>query len=231
MHFGVSELRKVQRRDRIGKKQHAPPAFGHRLHLQPYRIALRRRQVAQVGHGLGRALGGQQVLRRVGAAEHTRHGQHLARERVLELRLAPVVHMLGALQPLVAKVLDGLFHGIERIARRGQHRELGQPVKGFRQMGRAVGAEDGFGCGQPGHRHAVDGERAGLVHRQYRDRTQRLHSGHAPREHLLERDAPRPQRQEHGEDHRDFLGQDGHGQRNAREQALQQRLVVPPPAQ
>ena len=47
----------------------------------------------------------------------------------------------------------------------------------------------------------------------------------------LLRDAPGAQRQEHGEDHRNFLRQDGHGQRNAREHAGQQGMAVPEPAE
>jgi hypothetical protein len=71
--------------------------------------------------------------------KHARHGQDLAREGVLELGLAPVVHVLGAFQPLVAEMLDGLFHRIERVGGRGQHGEFGQAVEGLGQLGGAFG--------------------------------------------------------------------------------------------
>ena len=211
--------------------QHAQAALGHGLHLAADGALLRGVKVAQVGHGLGCALGGQQVHVGLVAGKHARHGQNLARQGVFKLGLASIVHMLGALQPLVAKMLDGLFHGVERVGGRGQHGKFGQQVKVLGQFTGAFGPEMLLAAGQLGHGHAVHGERACFVHCQHRDGAQRLNSGDAPCQHLLVRNAPRTQRQKHGQNDRNLLGQDGHGQRNARQQAFEQRAAVPPPAQ
>ena len=82
---------------------------------------------------------------------------------------------------------------------------------------------------QLGNLHAVLGQGAGLVHRQHGNGTQALDCRHAPGQHLALRDPPRTEGEEHGEDDRDFLGQDGHGQGNAGKQAFQQALPIPQP--
>ena len=211
--------------------QHAQATLGHGFHLAADGAAPLGVQVAQIGHRFGRTLGGQQVHIRLTAGEHPGHGQDVAREGVLKLRLAPRVHMLGAGQPLAAEMLDGFLHWVERIARCGQHGKFNQPVKIFGQLAGALCAEMRAVRRQLGHGHAIDGEGAGLVHRQHGDGTQRLHSSDTPCQHLLVRNTPSTQRQEHGQDHRNLFRQDGHSQGNARQQAVEQRVVVPPPAQ
>ena len=211
--------------------EHAQAALGQGFDLMANGAAPRLVEVAQVGYGLGRALGRQQVFFGLAAGENARHGQNIGRKGVLELRLAPVMHMLGARQPVMAEALDRLFHRIERVARRGQHRKLDQMVKVLGQFAGLVWDKAGIGGGQLGYGHAVDRQRAGFVHRQHGDRAQRLDRRDAPRQHLLLRQTPRTQRQKHGQDDGDFLRQNRHRQRNAGQQAVQQRTAIPQPAQ
>jgi hypothetical protein len=123
--------------------EHTQAAFGHRQHLGGDGVAFGLRQVAQVHHGFGRALGGQQVLVRPLAGKHQRHGQDVRREGVGH-RGGPVgVHVFGAFQPVPAELLDGFFHRIERVGGRGQQGEFGQGVEGLGQAGGAFRAEAG----------------------------------------------------------------------------------------
>ena len=211
--------------------EHAQAAFGHALDLRQDARALVRRQVAQVDHRFRRALGGKHVPALRVAAVRQRHRQDVRRQRVLELRRPLRVHVLGAFEPAQSERLDRLFHRIERIGRRRQHRELDQRVERFGQVAGAFVAERSVGDRQFVDLHAIARQRAGLVDRQQRDRTQRLDRRHAPRQYLALRDAPRAKGEKHGQDHRNFFRQDRHRQGDAGEQAFEQRVSVPQPVE
>ena len=55
--------------------------------------------------------------------------------------------------------------------------------------------------------HAVQGQRAGLVHAQHGGRAQRLDGRHAAGEHMLLGNAPGAQGQENRQHHREFFRQ------------------------
>jgi len=71
------------------------------------------------------------------------------------------------------------------------------------------------------HRHAVLGQRAGLVAAQHGGGAQRFDGVDTPRQHAFARQASGPERREDGEHHRVLLGQHGHRQSDARQQRLQ----------
>ena len=79
----------------------------------------------------------------------------------------------------------------------------------------------GLGGGALGHRHAVFGERAGLVGAQHGGRAQRLDGGGAPGQHSGVRDAPGAHRHEHRKHERELLGQHGHADGDAREHSVE----------
>ena len=68
--------------------------------------------MAQVDHGLGRALGRQQMPVRRSGREHARHRQDFRRQAVLEFGRPFGVHMLGAFEPAMAEGLDRLLHAL-----------------------------------------------------------------------------------------------------------------------
>ena len=70
-----------------------------------------------------------------------------------------------------------------------------------------------------GHRHAVLGERAGLVDAQARWRQPRSRSRGAPRQHARARDPPRAHRHEDRQHQRKLLGQHRHAERDAAKRA------------
>ena len=72
------------------------------------------------------------------------------------------------------------------------------------------------------HRHAVLGQRAGLVDAQYRRGAERFDHVDAPRQHVALRNAPGARRHEDRQDHRKLLRQHAHRQRQAREHGLEQ---------
>ena len=72
-----------------------------------------------------------------------------------------------------------------------------------------------------GDRHPVQGEGAGLVHAEHGGRAQGLDRRHAPGQNLVLRDAPRAEREEDGQHHRELLRQDGHGEGDPRQEALE----------
>ena len=63
-------------------------------------------------------------------------------------------------------------------------------------------------------RHAVLGERAGLVHAENGCRTQGLDGRYLPGEHIFLRDPPRTKGEEHGQDNGELFRQDCHGKRD-----------------
>jgi hypothetical protein len=154
--------------------EHTQAAFGHRQHFGGDGVAFGQRQVAQVHHGFGRALGGQQVLIGPLAGKHQRHGQDVRREGIGKRGCPVGVHVFGAFQPVPAELLDGFFHRIERVGGRGEHREFSQRVKGLGQAGGTFGAEAGAARAQFSHLHDVLRQRAGLVGGQHGDGAQRL---------------------------------------------------------
>jgi hypothetical protein len=97
---------------------------------------------------------------------------------------------------------------------------LGQRPSGTACQGEPIRQADTAG-GQVRHRHAVLGERAGLVAAQHGGGAERLDGVDAPGEHALLRQPARAEGREHGQHHRVFLGQHGHGQRDAGQQRLQ----------
>ena len=81
---------------------------------------------------------------------------------------------------------------------------------------------------QFGDRHAVLGQRAGLVGAQDRGRAERLDGGSPPREHARAGDAPRAHRHEDGEHDRKLFRQHGHAERNAREHGIEPAAAEKP---
>ena len=72
-----------------------------------------------------------------------------------------------------------------------------------------------------GHRHTVKGECARFVRAENGRCAEHLDRRHPAGKHLALRDAPRPQGQEDGHHHGEFLGQRGHGQGDARQKPVQ----------
>ena len=91
----------------------------------------------------------------------------------------------------------------------------------LRRHCRAVLRAEDVAVRQPqlGDRHAVLGQRAGLVGAQHGGRAQRLDRGGAPRQHARPRDAPRAHRHEDGQHDRKLLRQHRHAERNAGQHA------------
>ena len=130
--------------------------------------------------------------------------------------------MLGARQPAVAKLLNGFLHRVKGVTWGSQHGKFGQRVKGLIQTARTFRRKLFGRRREFHHRHAVDRQRSGFIYRQYRNGAQRLDCGDASRQYPLFRDAPGPQCQKHRQDDRNFLRQNGHGQRDPSQQTVQQ---------
>ncbi|MPN29530.1 hypothetical protein SDC9_176983 [bioreactor metagenome] len=77
------------------------------------------------------------------------------------------------------------------------------------------------GPGLP-YRHAVFCDGAGFVHTEHRHGPQRFHRRQFPDKGVLFGKAPRTHREENGQNHREFLGDHGHRQGDARQDAFDQ---------
>ncbi|MPM28957.1 hypothetical protein SDC9_75495 [bioreactor metagenome] len=120
--------------------------------------------------------------------------------------------MLGGDAELFAVVEHGPLHGVVGVCLAAEAHRL---AEGFLV---AVCRPDAL------HRHLVHGDGAGFVHTQHRDRPQGLHRGEPAHQRVLFCQPPGAHGKEHGEDHREFLGDHRHGEGNARENALDQAV-------
>ena len=166
-------------------------------------------EVAEIGDGLGGALGRDHVPSAVGRAPHVRECEQFLRQRVLANQFPVGVHVFGSGQVFLAEVPESLVHRIERVDWGGQHRELGDRVELFGQR-LIVEGVDRTVDDQLANGHLVQRQRAGLVHAQHGRRSQRLDHRWAAGQNVLARHPPRAQCQEHREDDGELLGQQSH---------------------
>ena len=203
-----------------GHGEHPLPVGRRRLHLGHQRRQSVGIEMAQVGDRLGCALSRHHEVGAVGRAPHVRQSEQVLRQRVLAHQLPVAVQVLGAGEGAVAQHPERLVHRVERIDRRGEHGELGDGVERLGQrfiaqhMRRPVDH-------QFAHRHRVQGERAGLVDADDRRGAERLDDRRPAGEHMPLRHPPGTQGQEHGEHHRELLGQHRHRGGDAGEETLE----------
>ena len=132
--------------------------------------------------------------------------------------------VFAAAELLAGQPLDGLFHGIHRIAAAGEHRQFQQAVPCLRKWILAVPAFSGRPGEQPLHRHAVFGEGAGLVDGEHGGAAQALHRSRPAGQHPDPAEPQGPEGQKKGDHHGDLVGQHRQGQG----QPCQQGLHGPP---
>ena len=179
-------------------------------------------EVAEVGDGLGGALGGDDEAAAFRSAPDVGDREQLGRERVLALERPAGVEVLGAGELLLAERVEGDLHRVERVGLAGEDAVLDELVEHLRELGAGgVGVVEGLAAGAeaPDH-HAVLGQGPGLVGADHGGGSDRLHGGDAPGEHVALGDAPGAEREEDGEHHRELLGEHRHRQGDAREQAV-----------
>ena len=201
-----------------GDAKHANAAFGHRGGRAFELLPLGRRQAAQQGDGLRRALGGNAQSTVPAVLPDVRHGQQIGPQAV---RLDQPKVTARTAGDAVPRVVERHLHRIDRRRRAGQCRGIDQRVIG---IGDSVARRNGNGADrrpQPSDGHPVLGQRARLVGTEHHCRAERLDRRGATREHAHARDPPRAHRQEDGQDDGEFLRQQRHADRDPRKQRLQ----------
>jgi len=203
--------------------QHAQAACAHGLGLRMRGGALFVAEPAQCGHGFRRALGGHAAGVFAGQSPDMRHRHALGREAVFVHQFATAAQRRGW-QVFSGQRDQRAVHRVEGLLLAGQLRGFEQGVEGLRQRhltGAPAVPLRVLAPHQFGHRHAVLGQRAGLVGGQHGGRAERLDHRGAPRQHALARQPPGAHRHEDGEDEHELLGQHRHRQRDAGQQAGQ----------
>ena len=134
--------------------------------------------------------------------------------------------LVRATEEAISRLVERLLHRIEGIAparEDGKGQGLAEASGKLPRLGEVHGiAPDG----ELPECHSVLRERPGLVHAQDRSRAEHLDRGHAPGEDVATRDAPRAEREEHGEHDRELLRQCGHRKRDAGQKSLLPCLCV-----
>ena len=200
----------------------------HVQHLLHDDAALLLRHMAQVEDSLGSSLGRDAAIARV-HLPGVRQGEQLTRERILALELPVVVQVLGPLERAVPEVEDGPLHGVERVGLARQHRVFHQLMEPFGQGFPKAARRHVVGvaaCCKLADGHLVHGKRAGLVDAEDSRGAQGLDGGHAARQHVVLGQPPRAHGHEDGEHDRELLGQDAHGERQSRQEALLPRNQI-----
>ena len=182
---------------------------------------LRRVEMAELDDRLGRALADHDVFAVCVAVAPPDAGQ---RQQVGPQRIfADEGQACGVVRrQLGGGVVDGALHGVKRRFRAGEGagaRDGGDP---------GGGGWRGPGCLPPDvvredllNGHAVDGERARLVHAERGGRAERLEGGHAAGEGVALGDAPGAEREEDSQDDRKLFGDNGHRQRQSGQRAAE----------
>ena len=132
------------------------------------------------------------------------------------------MEVLGPGECSQAEVADGLLHRVEGRSLARQDRELQKLVKLLRELCGAGHLESPVRGHQSSHPHAVQRQRPGLVDAKNRGGPEGFDRGDAAREDPLAGDSPGAQGQEDRENDGEFLGEHGHRDRQAGEQALEQ---------
>ena len=119
--------------------------------------------------------------------------------------------------------MERAFHRVEGSVRARPRREPSQRSRPRGKAGRAIRVQPqhgAIGIAQLRDRHAVLGQRARLVGAEHRGRAQRLDGSSAAGQHPDPGDAPGAHDGEHRQHQGEFLGQHGHGERDAAQRGL-----------
>ncbi len=210
-----------------GHSEHPQAVLGHGLDGPGELRMLRCIQMAQVGDGFGGALGRDDMGIAHGRAPHVGHGEQLPRQRILVDDLPVVVKVLGTGEVRRPEILEGLLHRVERVDLAGEDPVFHELVEGLENrgvkrdaLGPSAYREEPVAGEEPGDRHPVQRQGAGLVDAENGGRAERLHGRDPAGEDVLLADAPRAQSQKDGEHHRDLFRQRGHGQGHAGQKPL-----------
>ena len=174
---------------RLGDGEHAQAVGGQRLDRCRDARTGGGVQVAKLDHGLGRALGGDHLSAARGRRPNVGHRAQRRAQRIGPCQGPVPVQVLGLCQEPGAEPVKRLFHRVEGVGHARQDGHLDQRVEGLGEV--ALGQRRN---GHPSvqrhaaghhlrHRHAVLGQRAGLVGAQHGGRAQCLDGVDAPRQH------------------------------------------------
>ena len=137
--------------------------------------------------------------------------------------------MLRVAQPRLTQGMKGDFHWVKGFRCAGQDGVFDQTVK-FIWQRLAIDLEQTWRRSLPHrqgrHRHAVFRQGTCFVGAQHGGRAQGFNRVDVSRQHTLLRQAMRTQGRKNGHHHRILFGQDGHRQRNARQQRRQPRPIA-----
>ena len=160
----------------LGHAQHAQAAIGHEFCIPADALPRVLGQVAKIGDRLRCALGRDHVLLARSVAPQMRHGEQFRRKFILARQRPIRMQVFRVGQVFAGKAVECELHRIVRIDFAGQHRILEQLVIGLGQIAAASlrRFQHLSGDRQRGHRHAVLGQRAGLVHAQHGRLAQRF---------------------------------------------------------
>ena len=174
---------------------------------------------AQLGDGLGGALGGhRQGLVAIERPDMGDRQQIRPQAKAVDQRARPLPRAISG-----KELVKGPLHGVHGMAGAGQQARMGEALKGLRHGLPAGRQPQDLPIGEPELHdgHAVFGEGAGLVGAEDRGRAQGLDGGGPAGQHPRLADAPGPHGHEDRQHHRQFGGQHGHADGDARQRRLQ----------